>query len=76
MCLPAGQDILRFSDNLGYPPAFHTERAEMRAFMLDSFETTPLRVPIQNTYALEHAGEALADLANRHTQGKLALAIS
>src|SRR3954454_21882927 len=35
-----------------------------------------LRVPIQRTYPLEDAGAALADLPGKHTQGKLAIAVS
>ncbi len=35
-----------------------------------------LRVPIQNTYVLERATEALADLTGKHTQGKLAIEIA
>jgi NADPH:quinone reductase-like Zn-dependent oxidoreductase len=35
-----------------------------------------LRVPIQRTYPLEDAGVALSELANKHTQGKLAIAVA
>ena len=35
-----------------------------------------LRVPIQRSYGLEEAGEALAALAATHTQGKLALSLA
>jgi NADPH:quinone reductase len=35
-----------------------------------------VRIPIEQTYALERAGEALTDLQARHTQGKLAIAIA
>jgi len=35
-----------------------------------------LRVPIQRTYPLEEAGEALAALGSEHTVGKLAIAIA
>jgi NADPH:quinone reductase-like Zn-dependent oxidoreductase len=35
-----------------------------------------LRVPLQRSYPLEEAAQALADLAGRHTQGKLAIAIT
>lgn len=35
-----------------------------------------LRVPIERSYALEQAGEALQALPATHTQGKLALAIT
>lgn len=34
-----------------------------------------LRVPIQDTYPLERAGEALRSLASAHTQGKLGITI-
>jgi NADPH:quinone reductase len=34
-----------------------------------------LRVPIQRSYALEGAGDAMADLAGQHTQGKIAIEI-
>jgi NADPH2:quinone reductase len=32
-----------------------------------------VRVPIQHTYSLAEAGQALADLGEKHTQGKLAI---
>jgi NADPH:quinone reductase-like Zn-dependent oxidoreductase len=35
-----------------------------------------LRVPIQHTFPLEHAGTALESLAGTHTQGKLAITIA
>jgi len=35
-----------------------------------------LRVPIQRSYGLEQAGEALGALASTHTQGKLAIAVA
>jgi NADPH:quinone reductase len=35
-----------------------------------------LRVPIQNSYELPHAGEALAAFGSTHTQGKLSIWIS
>jgi len=38
-------------------------------------EAGHLRVVIQNTYAVEQAGEALDSLRNEHTQGKLAIEI-
>ena len=38
-------------------------------------EAGDLRVPIQQEYALEQAGEALAALAGTHTQGKLAITV-
>jgi NADPH:quinone reductase-like Zn-dependent oxidoreductase len=37
--------------------------------------TDGLTVPIQRTYPLEQAGEALTDLPAKHTQGKLAVAV-
>jgi NADPH2:quinone reductase len=39
-------------------------------------EEGALRVPIQQTYKLEEAGAALADLAAKHTQGKLGIAVA
>jgi NADPH:quinone reductase-like Zn-dependent oxidoreductase len=36
-------------------------------------EEGTLRVPIQDSYELERAGEALQALASTHTQGKIAL---
>lgn len=39
-------------------------------------ETGTLRVPIQRTYSLEQAGEALQALSATHTQGKLAVRIA
>jgi len=39
-------------------------------------ETGALRVPIQRTYRLDQAGEALQALPATHTQGKLSLAIA
>jgi NADPH:quinone reductase-like Zn-dependent oxidoreductase len=35
-----------------------------------------IRVPIQRSYGLEQAGEALAALPTTHTQGKLAITIA
>jgi NADPH:quinone reductase-like Zn-dependent oxidoreductase len=35
-----------------------------------------LRVPIQRTYALEQAGDALRDLGSSHTQGKLVITVA
>jgi len=35
-----------------------------------------LRVSIQQTYSLEDAGAALADLTGKHTQGKLAISVA
>lgn len=34
-----------------------------------------LTVPIQASYPLAEAGQALADLTGRHTQGKLAITL-
>jgi NADPH:quinone reductase-like Zn-dependent oxidoreductase len=61
----------------------------MRAFTLDSFDANPalrrlaelldagtLRVPIEQTYRLGQAGEALQSLPTTHTQGKLSLTIA
>jgi NADPH:quinone reductase-like Zn-dependent oxidoreductase len=39
-------------------------------------ENGELWVPIQRTYGLERAGEALSALSGEHTQGKLALAVA
>jgi NADPH2:quinone reductase len=39
-------------------------------------EAGSLRVPIQRSYGLEDAGEALAALPTTHTQGKLALSLA
>jgi NADPH2:quinone reductase len=35
-----------------------------------------LKVPIQRTYSIEQAGDALTDLQTKHTQGKLAIAVA
>jgi NADPH:quinone reductase-like Zn-dependent oxidoreductase len=35
-----------------------------------------LRVPIQHTYGLEQAGEALHALGTTHTQGKLGIEVA
>ena len=40
--------------------------------LLDSGE---LRVPIQRTYPLERAGDAVDDFLGSHVQGKLAISI-
>ena len=48
-------------------------RFEQLAQLID---TGRLRVPIQRQYPLEKTGDALSDLLNQHTQGKLAVAIS
>jgi NADPH2:quinone reductase len=39
-------------------------------------EAGTLRVPIQASYGLEQAGEALGALASTHTQGKLAISVA
>jgi NADPH:quinone reductase-like Zn-dependent oxidoreductase len=38
-------------------------------------ESGTLRVPIQQTYELDQAGEALRALATEHTQGKRAIQV-
>jgi NADPH:quinone reductase-like Zn-dependent oxidoreductase len=38
-------------------------------------EAGTLRVPIQESYGLDHAGDALHALATTHTQGKRAIQI-
>ena len=40
------------------------------------FEEGRLRVPIQQTYEFDQAGEALRDLATEHTQGKRAIRVA
>src|SRR5215218_8726662 len=39
-------------------------------------EAGTLRVPIQNTYSLDQAGDALGALGTEHTQGKLAIQVA
>src|SRR5215210_2597032 len=39
-------------------------------------EAGPLRVPIQHTYGLDQAGEALGALSTAHTQGKRAIQVA
>jgi NADPH:quinone reductase-like Zn-dependent oxidoreductase len=39
-------------------------------------EDGTLRVPIQDTYNLDQAGEALSALASAHTQGKHAIRVA
>jgi NADPH2:quinone reductase len=39
-------------------------------------EAGTLRVPIQSTYGLDHAGDALGALGTEHTQGKLAIQVA
>jgi NADPH:quinone reductase-like Zn-dependent oxidoreductase len=41
--------------------------------LAELFDNGTLRVPIQRTYEFAQANDALNDLANKHTQGKLAL---
>lgn len=54
--------------NLSEPARF-----EQLAQLID---TAKLRVPIQRTYPLEQIADALNDLQNQHTQGKLAITIT
>ena len=49
------------------------ENLERVAQLLDS---GTLKVPVQDTYGLERAGEALQALGTSHTQGKLAISIA
>jgi NADPH:quinone reductase-like Zn-dependent oxidoreductase len=65
----AGEGPRRFNVMASATP----ENLERLAGLLDA---GTLRVPIQRTYALEQAGEALVALPTTHTQGKLALTIS
>jgi NADPH:quinone reductase-like Zn-dependent oxidoreductase len=44
--------------------------------LAELLETDRLRVPIQRSYALEQAGEALQALPTTHTQGKLSVTIA
>jgi NADPH:quinone reductase-like Zn-dependent oxidoreductase len=44
--------------------------------LAELLEVGSLRVHVQETYGLEHAGEALQSLACSHTQGKVAIAIA
>jgi NADPH:quinone reductase-like Zn-dependent oxidoreductase len=44
--------------------------------LAELLDTGTLRVPIQHSYRLEQAGEALQALPTRHTQGKLGLTIA
>jgi NADPH2:quinone reductase len=50
-----------------------TENLERVAHLLDS---GTLKVPVQATYELDRAAEALPALATTHTQGKLAIRVS
>jgi NADPH:quinone reductase len=49
------------------------ENLERLARLVDD---TGLRVPVQDTFSLEQAGEALTAIATAHKQGKLALSIA
>jgi NADPH:quinone reductase-like Zn-dependent oxidoreductase len=53
-----------------------TAEAGELAHLAGLIEEGQLRVPIQSTYTLEDAGQALTDLPGKHTQGKLAIALS
>ena len=64
----AGEGPGRFNVMADPTPANLTRLAEL-------LDTGALRVPIQRSYALEQAGEALAALPTTHTQGKLSLTI-
>ena len=64
----AGEGPGRFNVMAEPTPANLTRLAEL-------LDTGALRVPIQRSYALEQAGEALAALPTTHTQGKLSLTI-
>ena len=44
--------------------------------LAELLEAGSLRVHVQETYALEQAGEALQSLASTHTRGKLAIAVA
>jgi NADPH2:quinone reductase len=50
-----------------------TENLERVAQLLD---TGALKVPVQDTYELDRAAEALQALGNTHTQGKLAIRVA
>jgi NADPH:quinone reductase len=65
----AGEGAGRF--NLVAQPTL--ENLQRLAELLDD---GTLRVPIQNSYELAHAGEALAAFGSTHTQGKLSIWIS
>jgi NADPH2:quinone reductase len=51
------------------------ERPQALAEVAELIDEGKLRVPIQRTYALEQAAEALRDLGSSHTQGKLAITV-
>jgi NADPH:quinone reductase len=50
-------------------------KPELLARLADAIDAGTLRVPIQRSYPLEQAGDALAALQATHTQGKLGLVI-
>jgi NADPH:quinone reductase len=51
------------------------ERPSALAEVAELIDQGTLRVPIQRTYALEQAPDALRDLQSSHTQGKLAITV-
>jgi NADPH:quinone reductase len=52
------------------------ERPQALTEVAELIDEGTLRVPIQRTYALEQAADALRDLASSHTQGKLAITVA
>lgn len=58
------------SNLMAYPSSSNLEQ------LGDLLDSGALRVPIQETYALEEAGAALQALAGAHVQGKLAVRIA
>lgn len=69
----AGGDLPSRVSTKNVMNASEPARFEQLARLIDSGK---LRVPIQRTYPLEQTGDALNDLQNHHTQGKLAIAIT
>jgi NADPH:quinone reductase-like Zn-dependent oxidoreductase len=65
----AGEGAFRFNIMAEPTPANLQRLAEL-------LDTDTLRVPIQRSYRLEQAGEALQALPTTHTQGKLGLTIA
>jgi NADPH:quinone reductase-like Zn-dependent oxidoreductase len=65
---------------IGEGPGRHPVMAAPDPALLDRLaqhlEAGTIRVPIQQSHPLEHAGEALAVLPATHTQGKLGLTVS
>lgn len=57
-------------DVMAVPTPEHLERV---ARLL---ETGTVTIPIQETFSLAQAGDALEALTTRHTQGKLAIAVA